>query len=54
MLRLQRVNLGNCKGLILVHDNAQPTLLKFYELGYETLPRPLTDYHFFKQLDNCL
>ena len=58
--------LVNMKGPILLHDNARPhnahlTLQKLNELGYETLPHPpyspdlsLTDYHFFKHLDNFL
>ena len=54
------------KGPILLYDNArllvaQPTLQKLNELGYEVLPHPpyspdllLTDYHFFKYLNNFL
>ena len=59
--------LVNMKGPILLHDNARPhvaqlTLQKLNELSYETtLPHlpyspdlSLTDYHFFKHLDNFL
>ena len=54
----------NRKGLILLHDNAQPhvtqpVLQKLNELDYEVLPHPSyspdlspTNYHFFKHLNN--
>ena len=60
------LRLVNMKGPILLHDNARPhiaqlTLQKLNELGNETLPHPLysldlslTDYYFFKHLDNFL
>ena len=55
---------GQQKGPILLHNNAwlhisQPTLQKLNKLVYEVsaLPPhihlPLTNYHFFKHLDNC-
>uniref|UniRef100_A0A0N5CE35 Histone-lysine N-methyltransferase SETMAR n=1 Tax=Strongyloides papillosus TaxID=174720 RepID=A0A0N5CE35_STREA len=56
----------NRKGPILLYDNAKShvsnmTLQKLCELGYETLPHSpysldlsLTDYHFFKHLNNFL
>ena len=64
-LQCLQLALINNKGLIL-HDNvqlhvAQPTLQKLNELGYNVLPHLpyspdllLTDYHFFKHLDNFL
>ena len=54
----------NIKGLILLHDYAQPhvtqpMLQKLNELDYEVLPHPShssdlspTNYHFFKHLNN--
>ena len=64
-LQCLQLALINNKGLIL-HDNVQlhvtqPTLQKLNELGYDVLPHLpyspdllLTDYHFFKHLDNFL
>uniref|UniRef100_A0A0K0G1C6 Histone-lysine N-methyltransferase SETMAR (inferred by orthology to a human protein) n=1 Tax=Strongyloides venezuelensis TaxID=75913 RepID=A0A0K0G1C6_STRVS len=58
--------LVNRKELILLHDNSKPhvskkTVFKLRELGYETLPHPsyspdfpLTDFYFFKRLNNFL
>ena len=50
----------NRKGPMLLHYNTWP-LQKLNKLGYEVLPHlpyssdlPLTDYHFFKHLENFL
>ena len=56
----------NCKGPILLNDNARPhaarmTDMKLNELGYEILQHPPyspdlspTDFHFFKHLDHFI
>ena len=65
-LKCLQHTLVNKKGPILIHYNTwphitQPMLHKLNELGYKTLPHPpyspdlsLTNYHFFKHLDNFL
>ena len=64
--RKVRPALVNRRGLILLHDNAQPhvarkTLQKLTDLGYKILPHPPyskdlspTEYHFFKHLATFL